>query len=265
MEAAGELLEPPATLRSRLRDLYLGGDRKATAFQLAQLAFDLGTVGFFIATSFTATEGWVLWLDYSIAAILTLDFLARLYVSPRPLQYLRQPLTIVDLVVIGSLLAPALLENLGFLRILRALRLLRSYNVLRLLEREAPILRQHIRAIRAAVNLLVFVFVVAAIVFVRQHKINPDINNYLDALYFTMATLTTTGFGDITLEGREGRVLSIFIMIFGISLFLQLVHAVFKSRKVDFPCPRCGLQNHDVDAVHCKACGQILCIPNPGD
>ena len=46
-----------------------------------------------------------------------------------------------------------------------------------------------------------FVFVVSAIVYVQQRTINPDIDDYLDALYFTIATLTTTGFGDITLEG----------------------------------------------------------------
>jgi voltage-gated potassium channel len=34
--------------------------------------------------------------------------------------------------------------------------------------------------------------------------------------------------------------------------------------KVRFPCPICGLQRHDVDAVHCKACGTILNIPDEG-
>jgi voltage-gated potassium channel len=29
-----------------------------------------------------------------------------------------------------------------------------------------------------------------------------------------------------------------------------------------FPCPQCGLQRHDIDAVHCKACGHVLNIPN---
>ena len=36
-------------------------------------------------------------------------------------------------------------------------------------------------------------------------KADPAIGNYLDALYFTVATLTTTGFGDITLTGTTGR------------------------------------------------------------
>jgi len=49
-------------------------------------------------------------------------------------------------------------------------------------------------------------------------------------------------------------------MIFGVTLFLLLL----QPQKVRFPCPRCALQRHDFDAVHCKACGTILDIPDEG-
>jgi voltage-gated potassium channel len=49
----------------------------------------------------------------------------------------------------------------------------------------------------------------------------------------------------------------------GISLFLRLAQAVVRpGGKVRHPCPACGLQRHDADAVHCKACGLLLNIPN---
>jgi voltage-gated potassium channel len=47
-----------------------------------------------------------------------------------------------------------------------------------------------------------------AIVYETQHRRNPAIGNYIDALSFTVATLTATGFGDITLTGTEGRLLA---------------------------------------------------------
>jgi voltage-gated potassium channel len=37
---------------------------------------------------------------------------------------------------------------------------------------------------------------------------------------------------------------------------------LFRPHKVRFQCPSCGLQRHEPDAVHCKACGVVLCIPN---
>ena len=74
-----------------------------------------------------------------------------------------QPWTIVDLVVLASLLLPTFGLNLGFLRILRAVRLVRSYNVLNALESEVPYVRRNRRVLRAALNLGVFVFIVSAI------------------------------------------------------------------------------------------------------
>jgi voltage-gated potassium channel len=112
------------------------------------------------------------------------------------------------------------------------------------------------------VNLAVFLFVMTGIVYQTQHATNPAIRNYADALYFTVTALTTTGFGDITLPGTSGRLLTVAIMIFGVTLFLGLLRAVLRPPKVRFSCPQCGLMRHDQDAVHCKACGQLLNIPN---
>ena len=89
--------------------------------------------------------------------------------------------------------------------------------------------------------------------------------SFLDVVYFTMISVTTTGFGDITLPGTFGKLTSIVTMIVGISLFVRLAQAIVRPYKVTFPCPQCGLSRHETDAVHCKACGQILCIPDDGD
>ena len=103
------------------------------------------------------------------------------------------------------------------------------------------------------------------LVFVTQVGNNPDVRNFLDAMYFTIAALTTTGFGDVTLQGDAGRALSIVIMIFGVSLFLRLIQTMFRPSKVRFTCNACGLFLHESDAVHCKHCGKVLAIPSDGD
>ena len=55
-------------------------------------------------------------------------------------------MAIVDLIVLVSLLLPALAPNLGFLRLLRALRLVGSYNVLVALESDVPFVRRNLKA-----------------------------------------------------------------------------------------------------------------------
>jgi voltage-gated potassium channel len=54
------------------------------------------------------------------------------------------------------------------------------------------------------------------------------------------------------------------IMIFGVTLFLRLLQTLLRPQKVRFPCPSCGLQRHEADAVYCKACGETLNIPDEG-
>ena len=84
-------------------------------------------------------------------------------------------------------------------------------------------------------------------------QLNPNVRSLFDFR-----------FGDITLPGTAGRLISVAIMIFGVTLFLRLARALLSPHKVRFPCPACGLQRHDVDAVHCKACGTLLNIPDEG-
>lgn len=196
-------------------------------------------------------------------AILT-DFLARLVMCANRLREFLRVSTYVDIAAILSFLAPLGGEAAGFMRILRTLRLLHTYQLRRRLGADSAFFRRNEDAIIAATNLAVFIFIMTGIVYETQHAQNREIKNYVDALYFTITALTTTGFGDITLAGTLGRVISVVIMICGVTLFLNLARALFRPPKVRFTCPSCGLQRHDPDAVHCKACGIVLAIPNEG-
>jgi len=166
--------------------------------------------------------------------------------------------------VIISFLAPFAGEAGGFLRALRTLRLLRDYQMVAQLRADSTFFRRNEEVIFAVTDLAVFIFVMTGIVHETQSSHNRQIANYADALYFTVTALTTTGFGDITLPGTTGRLITVVIMIFGVTLFLNLAKALLAPSKVRFPCPICGLQRHDYDAVHCKACGTVLKIPDEG-
>ncbi len=252
-------------LKKAIELLYTGRSRNAALFRYGLIGFDLGTIAFFIATAPLTPTPAILVVDITLGTLILADFLARLWIAPDKPRMLRQIYTVADIVVIASLLlAPLIAQNLVFLRVLRALRLLHSYHVLRDLRREAPFFRRNEDVIVSAVNLGVFIFLVTALVFVLQFGDNPDIGSYVDALYFTVATLTTTGFGDVLLTGTGGRLLAVFIMIVGVALFLRLAQTIFRPQKVSHTCPQCGLSRHEPDAVHCKHCGQILKIETEG-
>jgi voltage-gated potassium channel len=250
-------------IREAVRLLYNGDSRRAHQFRYGLLAFDILTITFLIISSFVHTPHTEI-LDGIIGILLSVDFAARLWIAARPWHYLRSVYGIADLLVILSLLAPVVGEGLAFLRIARVMRLFRSYQLLKRLRADFRWFERNEQTIIAGLNLFVFVFVATAVVYETQHLTNPDIRHYGDALYFTIATLTTTGFGDVTLVGAWGRTLSILIMIFGVSMFLRLIQVLMRPHKVEHKCPVCGLKRHDHDAVHCKACGTVLNIEDEG-
>jgi voltage-gated potassium channel len=246
-----------------LRNLYEGDTPDAHRFRYGLLFFDAVTILFLVVSSFLRWQG-VEYIDVAIGGVLALDFLARLWLAENKFKYLGSPLGIVDLIVIASLLAPLAGEGAAFLRILRVLRIGRSYLLMRRLKQDFPFFRRNHQTVMAAINLGVFVFVMTALVYETQKGLNPKINNYADSLYFNITALTTTGFGDIVLEGTWGRLLSSIIMICGVSLFLRLIQVMLRPLKVEHKCPSCGLRRHDFDAVCCKACGTVLNIEDEG-
>lgn len=250
-------------LRSTLRLLYHSQSPKAQRFQFSVLVVDLAIIAFFIATPLLRENEAFLWFDYSIAAMLGADLIARGLAATDTMRWMRQLPVVVDMFILATLLAPTWLINLGFLRILRLWTLTRSNSFWRPLHKRG--LEDYQDTVQAVVNLLVFLFVVTGFVYTSfANRGDAGIHGYVDALYFTVATVTTTGFGDITLPGTTGKLASVLIMIIGISLFVRLAQSIFRPRKVLFPCPQCGLRRHDPDAVHCKACGHTLNIPDEG-
>ncbi|MEC7764281.1 MAG: potassium channel family protein [Pseudomonadota bacterium] len=251
-------------MQARLRELYEGNSDPAHRFRYFLLAFDVATILFVIVTSFFPRGPVIEVLDLIVGVVILTDFVAHAIGTRNRWQHFRRVSTWTDVVAMVSFLAPIAGEGFGFLRILRTLRLLHTYQLSARLRQDFPFFKEHEQVLLATVNLVVFLFVMTGLIYATQYPKNPQIGNYADALYFTVTTLTTTGFGDITLEGTAGRMLSVLVMIVGITLFLRLATALFRPAKVRHECPTCGLVLHDPDAVHCKHCGETLHIETEG-
>jgi voltage-gated potassium channel len=245
--------------------LYEGRSKRATRFRYALLIFDAVSIVFFLATATMPLGAGLIAADAGIAVIILADFACRLWIAENRLRHLRQVYVIIDVLVLASLVAaPFLGQGWAALRLLRALRLVHSYHLLKDLRRDVRVFRLHEDAIVAAVNLLVFIFAMTALVLVLRGGQEPGLNTYVDALYFTVTTLTTTGYGDILMTTGTGRLLAVGIMVVGVGLFLRLARAIFLPAKVRQKCEGCGLLRHDPDAIHCKHCGREIKIETEG-
>ena len=251
-------------IRARLRALYHGTSQTAVRFRLAVLTIDLIIVAFFIAAPVLKHVGFAFYVvDYVVAAILAADLAARALAYTDIKDWLKRPIVWVDLFILATLLFPAWLFNLGFLRVLRLWTLVNSEFFWRTIGRRYDDTRVE-DTVRALVALVTFVFVATGFVYTSFMGRHEGITGRIDALYFTVTSLTTTGYGDITLPGAWGKIVSVVIMLIGVTLFVRLGQTLLRPNKVRYPCEQCGLQVHDPDAVHCKACGHLLCIPDDG-
>lgn len=259
-ETAGERAWIPR-LRVRLRELYHGDSPGAVRFRLWVIAIDLLLIAFFVAAPFLRDSPAYLVVDYAVALVLAIELGARALADTSVKAFARRFSVWVDVFVLVTLLFPLQLFNLAFLRVLRLWSLFHSEIFWDTIGRRYDDTRVE-DVTKSLATLVTFVFIATGFVYASFARSHPGLGGYVDALYFTVTTLTTTGFGDITLPGTYGKLLTIVIMISGITLFVRFAQTLIRPYKVRFPCPACGLQRHDPDAVHCKACGLLLNIPN---
>lgn len=248
-------------LRQHLRGLYFGSDPRAIAFQFAMMIVDIAIIVFFLMGPYLRAGHAYVLVDYAVATIIAFEIVARILIAPTLRYWLTRPMTWIDLFILATLLFPNQLANFAFLRALRIWAISQSRLFTLVLKRRGY--GDYEETIQACINFLIFLFLVTGFVY-STFFYGENIIGFVDALYFTVATVTTTGFGDITLPGTLGKLTSIVTMIIGISLFVRLAQTIVRPHKVTFPCPQCGLKRHDADAVHCKACGHVLNIPDDG-
>lgn len=77
----------------------------------------------------------------------------------------------------------------------------------------------------------------SALFYFIESGVNNSVQSPLDAIYFTAATMTTVGYGDITPATTAGKILSILMMFIGTALYVSFT-AVLSTSMIEIE------QNH---------------------
>jgi voltage-gated potassium channel len=77
--------------------------------------------------------------------------------------------------------------------------------------------------------MLTIVISSAALIFKFEAQLNDEINSYFDALYLTVTIITGVGLGDIAPITFYGRLVSMFVMLAGTSLFVGATALIASS------------------------------------
>lgn len=161
-------------------------------------------------------------VNFVVFASFATDYLVELIVtSERPKYFKTQWASL--LIVISQLLA--LLPALGFLGILRGVRVLRfASTIARLFGIGATVRNEgrsffRERAATIAFCLAGFTMISSSVAFTLAEDVGDGrrIESFFDALWWSSATITTVGYGDIYPVTAAGRIIAFFTMIVGIS------------------------------------------------
>ncbi|MFN1550242.1 ion transporter [Vibrio natriegens] len=215
------------------------------------------------------------YLEYTFTGLFTIEYLLRLYCSPKPAAYAKSFYGIVDLLAILPTYLVLFFPSASFMGVIRALRVLRIFRILKLvryLQDSNVLLRSLLMARRkififfSAVAILVTIF--GSLIYIVE---GPD-NGFTSipkSIYWAIVTITTVGYGDLVPQTNLGKALASITMLLGYSIiavptgiFTAELHQEIQSHKELVKCPNCSQAGHDPDAIYCKHCGSELADPD---
>ncbi len=128
--------------------------------------------------------------------------------------YMITPAAIIDFLAILPAYRPLRVFRIFVLfRFLKLLRYTRSINQF------VEVLASKRFELLTLLGLLFFVTLTGAIaIYILEDMRNPNIKNIFDAIYWSLVTITTVGYGDIAPISDMGRVIAMAIILFGIAM-----------------------------------------------
>lgn len=211
------------------------------------------------------------WIEWGFTFVFAVEYILRLYCSPRPLKYAFSFYGLIDLLAIVPGILAIYYSDAQYLLIVRVVRMLRIFRVLKL----SPYLKQAnylLAALRGSKQkIIVFLVTVSTLVTVfgtLMYVIEGPEHGFTSipkGIYWAIVTLTTVGFGDIVPKTPIGQILSSLVMITGYSIIAvptgiftaELANAV-RGDQLQHDCPVCAKHSHENSAAFCSRCGNAL-------
>jgi voltage-gated potassium channel len=261
--------------QQRIWEVIFGYESRAgRAFDVVLLVVIVSSVvAVMLETVPPIRQQWGTWLfvaEWVFTMLFTAEYAVRLWVVRRPLRYARSFFGVVDLLAILPSYLSLLLPGAQSLLVIRGLRLLRVFRVLKLSRYlgEANVLMSALRS--SSYKVAVFlgtVLVVVTIVATLMYMIEGPEHGFTSiprSVYWALVTITTVGYGDIAPGTTLGQVLAGIVMLVGYSIIAvptgivsaEMVHTV--RRAGERRCPACRSSGHDPGARYCRLCGQAL-------
>ena len=212
--------------------------------------------------------------EWVVTILFSIEYILRIVCIKRPTSYIFSFFGIIDFLSTVPKYLSYFFVGSQYFTAFRALRLLRVFRILKLV-RFVGESNNLIRSLKASrTKILVFVFFVLVISVLLGTLMNliegPEhgFNSIPHSVYWTIVTLTTVGYGDISPETALGQFVATFIMIIGYGIIAvptgivsaEYTSAKLKEKDIDEgrSCPNCSAEIYRSDADYCRKCGYDL-------
>ncbi|WP_210442810.1 ion transporter [Vibrio crassostreae] len=215
------------------------------------------------------------YIEYTFTALFTLEYLLRLYCSPKPKSYATSFYGVVDLLAILPTYLAIIFPGASFMGVVRLLRVMRIFRILKLVRylqdsnillRSLLMARRKILIFFSTVGILVVIF--GALIFVIEGPEN-GFTSIPHSIYWAIVTITTVGYGDMVPQTALGKAIASLTMLLGYSILAVPTGIItaelsneMNSHKELVKCPNCNRSGHDSDAIYCKHCASELADPD---
>ncbi|TLP78660.1 ion transporter [Pseudomonas nitroreducens] len=214
-------------------------------------------------------------IEWVINGLFLVEYLLRLYCSPKPLRYALSFYGLVDLLAVLPGVIAIFYPDAQYLLAVRVIRVLRIFRILKLRQylRQADFLLTALRGSRQKitvffVSVMSLVTVFGSLMYVVEGP-EHGFTSIPRGIYWAIVTLTTVGFGDITPKTPLGQAIASLVMLTGYSIiavptgiFSAELHNAMRQERapgaLDKPCPACAKASHEADAAFCSRCGNPL-------
>ena len=165
-------------------------------------------------------------LEYLLTLFFTFEYLARLYCSPHPRDYAFSFFGIIDLVSILPMYLGWLLPGARFVIVLRSIRLIRIFRIFKLFSfldegyKLMESLKQSFKKIFVFfLFVLIMVICLGTIMYmVEGNQPGTQFTDIPTSIYWSIVTMTTVGYGDITPVTSIGRFFAGIVMLLGYTI-----------------------------------------------
>ena len=211
---------------------------------------------------------WFKSIELITTLLFSIEYVLRLWCSPKPGPYARSFYGVIDLVSTLPFYLAVLFPATGTLAVIRALRLLRIFRVLKLSRFliEGNLLWQSL--LRSSRKIGVFLFTVVLLCVIMgtiMYTVEGPENGFSSiplSIYWAIVTLTTVGYGDIAPGTVLGQFIASAIMIMGYAIIavptgivtVDLANNHNTKEPTLKTCENCG-NSCSKDANYCPECG----------